>query len=346
MPRDESAAPDVITRSAFEAPWWLRGRHVQTLFPSSPLGRIPRPAFEREVLELPDGDHLALDWLRPKAAVADAPLLLLLHGLEGSSDSTYARQLTAAAAGRGWNAVVMHFRDCGGVQNRLQRRYHAGDTEDLRTVLAAVGSRDAGIAPQRIFVAGYSLGGNVLLKYLGETGDAAAIDAAAAISVPFDLQNSADTLNRGRSRFYRWWLLRNMRAAVVRKFTPDSAPFDWAAAMRARDFETFDDIVTAPLHGFGGKDEYYGTASCGQYLHGIRRPTLILNSLDDPFMSPEALPAPETLSRHVTLELSERGGHVGFVGGAVPWRPHYWLPQRIMSFLEEFQGTGSHRRHL
>lgn len=318
------------TPTPFQPPGWLTNRHAQTLFTSSPLCRPPSPRWRREIVELPDGDFVEAHWQDPAGAAAGVTLVLL-HGLEGSSDATYARMLAPAAAERGWRLVVLHARDCGERRNRLPRRYHAGETGDLRHFmgrLAATGPDD------RFIAAGYSLGGNMLLKYLGEEGAESPFAAAAAVSVPFDLQDSADALNRGFSRFYRWYLLRRMKTAMKRKFTPDSAPFDWEAAVRARDFVAFDDIVTAPLHGFRDAAHYYGECSSGRYLGAVRTPTLILNARDDPFMSPAAIPEAAELPEAIRLEITEAGGHIGFVTGRVPWRPAYWLPARLLDWFD------------
>jgi predicted alpha/beta-fold hydrolase len=325
----------------FAPPAWLRNRHVQTLFTSSPLCRLPAPAWRREIVELPDGDFVEAAWLDETPPRGDdAVTLVLLHGLEGSSDATYARMMAIVAAERGWRLVVLHFRDCGEYPNRLPRRYHAGETGDVRFFLARLSER---YPDSPLVAAGYSLGGNILLKYLGEEGESSAFRAAAAVSVPFDLQDSADALNAGVARFYRWYLLRKMKAAMKRKFTPENAPFDWPPAMAAGDFATFDDLVTAPLHGFSGKDHYYTACSCGRYLHGIRTPTLILNARDDPFMTPAAIPPKTALPDCVRLEITERGGHIGFVGGRSPWRPDYWMPGRLFGFFDRVLGETADR---
>lgn len=306
---------------------WLANRHVQTLLPALGVVRTPRPAFRREIVPLPDGDSLAADWLDVETPADDAPLVIVLHGLEGSSDSSYARGLCGAAADAGWPSVVMHFRDCGDHRNRLSRRYHAGETGDIECFVEHVLSRHAG---RRLLMAGYSLGGNALLKYLGENGDTAPAHAAIAVSVPFELQKASDAISQGFSKFYRWHLMRNMKRALRRKFPPDTDLFDYEAAMAARDFETFDDLVTAPLHGFRDVHDYYESQSCRQYLSRIAVPTLIIHAIDDPFMSRDMIPEAPELSREVALELPAHGGHVGFVHGP-PWALRPWLPGRMIA---------------
>jgi hypothetical protein len=305
---------------------------MQTVFPSLPLLRIPRPPLFREMLELPDGDVTVVDWLTETPSTSDtSPLLIVLHGLESSAKSSYARQLLHAAAGCGWRAAVLHFRDCGDYRNRLPRRYHAGETSDLRYFLHKLRT-DGHEGP--LMAAGYSLGGNVLLKYLGESAAETPLLAAAAVSVPLNLRASSAALSNGISRFYQNHLLRRMKRAVARKFNADTAAFDWNKAMRAATFADFDDAVTAPLHGFANKDDYYDRCSSAGFLGSIERPTLIINALDDPFMTPDIIPDQSRLSDSVTLELSECGGHVGFIEGGTPWRPQYYLPRRITEFLE------------
>jgi len=297
-----------------------------------------RPALRRDSLELPDGDITAVDWLVEADSLPDAaPLLVILHGLEGSAESSYARMLMEAARDRGWRSCVLHFRDCGDYRNRLPRRYHAGETNDLRFFLNQLQSkRDASQNPGPLLAVGYSLGGNVLLKYLGESESNTPLNAATAVSVPLDLHECADALDIGFSRVYRHYLLKRMKSAVTRKFDRNTAAFDWERAMGARTFAEFDDSVTAPLHGFEGKQDYYDRCSSVHYLQGIETPTLIINALDDPFMTPRVIPSADRLSDYVTLEVAENGGHVGFVNGGPPWRPTFYLPGRILEFLEPF----------
>ncbi len=330
MPDRPAREMAMDTPANFRPPRWLTNRHAQTLFTSSPLCRPPAPRWRQQTVELPDGDFVEAHWLDP-AVSRPAATLVLLHGLEGSSDATYARMMAPAAAQRGWQLVVLHARDCGVRRNRLPRRYHAGETGDLRHFMEGLVSEQPG---GRFIAAGYSLGGNVLLKYLGEEGTESPFMAAAAVSVPFELRDSAEALNRGFARFYRWYLLRRMKAAMKRKFTPETAPFDWQAAVNARDFVAFDDIVTAPLHGFRGAAHYYEQCSSARYLGRIRTPTLILNARDDPFMSPAVIPDPAELPGAIRLEITDAGGHIGFVNGSAPWQPLYWMPARLLAWFD------------
>jgi len=322
-----------IQPSAFRPAWWLKNRHAQTIYPSLPWATPARVALRSETLELPDGDATVVDWLveAPGSAV-NLPLLVILHGLESSAEASYAQLLLATARDHGWNACVLHFRDCGDYRNRLPRRYHAGETNDIRYFLEKLVT-EGQLGP--IAAAGYSLGGNVLLKYLGENGSTTPLLAAAAVSVPLDLAISASALNSGFSKVYQRYLLKRMKDSVALKFDQYTAAFDWHKSMATKTFAEFDDLVTAPLHGFDGKDDYYGSCSSVAFLDRIERPTLIVNSTDDPFMSPEMIPDENLLSDSVTLELSDSGGHVGFIEGGTPFKPTYYLPKRIIGFLEE-----------
>ncbi len=329
-----------LVKSPFDPPWWLTNRQIQTIYPSLPWVRVKRPKLRRDTLELPDGDATAVDWaVKGDGFEPDSPLLIILHGLEGSANSPYARELMHRALKRGWRTCVLHFRDCGEYPNRLPRRYHAGETGDIRHFLAKL--RASGDFEGPIFAVGFSLGGNILLKYLGETGQQSPLAAAAAVCVPLDLHDAARALNKGFSKGYQYYLLKRMKRSVARKFDPHTAAFDWHAAMSASTFAEFDDAVTAPLHGFDSKNDYYDRCSAGRFLGDIQRPTLVINALDDPFMTPNVIPTADQLSADVTLEVAEHGGHVGFVAGGKPWRPKFYLPPRLVQFLEPYAASTS-----
>jgi predicted alpha/beta-fold hydrolase len=313
-----------VAASSFRPAWWLRGPHAQTLWPTF---FRPRPHTPRTVerLELPDGDFLDLAWLGP----VDGPLVLVLHGLEGSLDSHYARGLVSLLARRGYRVCFLFFRGCSGEPNRLARSYHSGDTGDVDHLVEEV-LRRRGL--HLYGAVGYSLGGNVLLKWLGERGASAPLERAAAVSVPFVLDDAARRLGRGVSRIYQRHLLGRLQAKFRRKFAQRPCPVE-VDVDRLRTFFAFDDRVTAPLHGFTGVADYYRRSSSRQYLPHIRRPTLILHAVDDPFMYPASIPRDDELPEAVRLELSARGGHVGFVAGPWPWRAGYWAEQRIREWL-------------
>jgi predicted alpha/beta-fold hydrolase len=319
------ADPDV---APFKAAWWCRGAHAQTLWPYL-VRRRPAVVLRRERVELADGDFVDLDWL---VTGSRGPLVLILHGLEGSSNSQYALGMLRAIGARGWRGAVMHFRGCSGEPNRLTRSYHSGETKDIAELIAEIKRREP---HTDIAVVGYSLGGNVLLKWLGEQRGKAPVRAAAAVSVPFLLAESAARLDCGFSRVYQWEFVKRLKRSVESKRRRVALPLKITELSRIASFREFDEHVTAPLHGFAGADDYYARASSRQYLKHIETPTLILHSRDDPFMTPAAVPQPHELSASVRLELSEHGGHVGFVAGRWPWRAEYWLEQRIPAFLAE-----------
>jgi predicted alpha/beta-fold hydrolase len=312
----------------FEPAWWCRGPHRQTLW-AALARRPPAVRLRRERLELPDGDFLDLDWAADRPS---GPRVLLLHGLEGSARSNYARGMLAALTRLGFRPALLHFRGCSGEPNRLDRSYHSGETGDLDRVVRLLRAREPS-AP--LAVVGYSLGGNVLLKWLGEQGERAPVQAAVAVSVPFVLEESVRRMARGLSRLYQWRLLAALRRSLRRKFDGRPAPIAPAELARLRDFRTFDERVTAPLHGFGGAAHYYRAASCRPYLARIAVPTLIVHAADDPFLTAAAIPAAHELAPPVRLELSARGGHVGFVAGRWPWRARYWLEERVPAWLQQ-----------
>ena len=314
---------------AFRPAWWLPGPHAQTLWPVL-FRKRSRLALRRERLELPDGDFLDLDWAGDDER---GPIVLILHGLEGSSDSHYARGLLATVVRHGWRGVVMHFRGCGGQPNRLARRYYAADTADMAYVADCLRRREPTVP---LAAVGYSLGGNALLKWLGTARVDLPLRAAVAVSIPFRLDDTARRLQQGFSRLYQLHLLRALKRGYRAKFRHRSdGPVTLAELATIQDFHGFDDRITAPLHGYAGVHDYYTRASCRPDLRHIRIPTLILHALDDPFMRPATAPAASELSPSVRLELSPSGGHVGFIAGPWPWRADYWLERRIPTFLAE-----------
>jgi predicted alpha/beta-fold hydrolase len=303
---------------------------VQTVW--GPLFRLDRLALRRERLATPDGDFVDLDWL-DAAAGPEAPRLLVLHGLEGSSRSHYVSGLLRAAERAGWRGIALNFRSCSGELNRLPRFYHSGDTGDLDWVVRTLAGRAPGVP---IGAVGVSLGGNVLLKWLGEQGDAAPAEVCGAvgISVPFDVAACAQGLDRGLRRLvYAANFLRTMRAKVLAKARHHPGFVDVAAMRRARTFARYDRVVTAPLNGFRDELDYWTQASSGPYLGRIRRPTLLLGALDDPIVPGRTLPDPRRLPPHVRAEFTSRGGHAGFLQGRWPWRAASWAELRAVAFL-------------
>ncbi|MGE0483420.1 MAG: hydrolase [Gammaproteobacteria bacterium] len=323
----------VVRRDDFASSRWLPGPHLPTIW-ASLWRRVPPLELAFERLELPDGDFVDLAWTPPR----DAPLVIVLHGLEGSHTSRYARAVLALLERGGFRGVLMQFRGCGSMPNRLARSYHSGDTGDLAHLVDTLTQR-MGTPP---FAAiGYSLGGNVLLKWLGELGTTAPLRAAAAVSVPFDLAACADRLGRGFSRLYQRQLVTSMQRKYRAKFSDGEGPLRPADVPRHATFWTWDDAVTAPLHGFRDVHDYYARSSCRSFLHAIRVPTLVVQAEDDPFVPASAIPRANELGPPVTLELTRGGGHVAFIGGASPWRHDYWCEPRLVAFL---RGVAGHMR--
>jgi predicted alpha/beta-fold hydrolase len=316
----------MITKSPFKPAWWLPGPHLQTLWPVV-FRSHPQLLVKNERIELPDGDFLDIAWIGNNPG----HIVLVLHGLEGSITSHYAGTLLKALDGEGFKPVFMHFRGCSGEPNRLPRSYHSGETGDLDYLVKLIEERTQKPLGAAI---GFSLGGNVLLKWLAEQSTHCRLKTAIAVSVPFLLGDCASRLEKGTSRLYQSHLLRGLRRSYKQRFSHIRSPFS-IDVDHLRNFWAFDHHVTAPLHGFDGVDDYYGKSSSRQYLRQIETPTLILHARDDPFMWPETLPDDPELSPSVKLELSERGGHVGFVAGTVPWKPRYWLETRILKHLFE-----------
>ncbi|MDR3443231.1 MAG: hydrolase [Legionella sp.] len=321
----------MIIESGFKPAWWLSNAHIQTIYSS--LRHPIKPSVDRvEQLELPDGDFLNLLWSTANLP-EDAPLIVILHGMGGSINSSYVARFMQAFNQQGWRAVLVHFRGAGDEFNRLPRAYHSGDTADLDYVVHTLNQREA---QTKKAVVGVSLGGNVLLKWLGEQGENAPVSAAVAVSVPFLLNVVADQMNVGFTRFYQKHLLDKFKTIFARKaeIFPNS-PTALNNASRCHCFWTFDDQVTAPLHGFSGVHSYYRESSSRQYLGRIEIPTLIIHAKDDPFMTPAVLPTEEELSAQVILEVSKKGGHVGFITGKTLGVPVYWLDQRIPEYIAE-----------
>jgi uncharacterized protein len=283
----------------------------------------------RERFDTPDGDFVDVDWLPGRS---DAPLLLVLHGLEGTARSHYVGGLFRLAAARGWRAGLLYFRSCSGELNRLPRFYHSGDTGDLDHVVRTLVDREPSV---RIGAVGISIGGNVLVKWLGEQGDGApkALAGAVAISVPFDLVACARAMDQGLQKvLYTASFMRSFRQKTRVKARAYPGFVDLDAALRARTFAAYDRAVTAPLHGFADEVDYWRRASSAPYLAHVRRPTLLINALDDPFIPAVSLPDPRELPPNVRAEYVKTGGHVGFVEGR-PWRATSWGERRAVEFL-------------
>ena len=315
-----------IALTPFSSPWWLPGGHLQTIYAS--LRPPPRVALARERWETPDGDFIDVDFA---GEARTGRQLVLFLGLEGGSDSHYARAIGAHAAAAGFHVAMPHWRGCSGELNRKARAYHSGDSDEVDWIVRKLIN-----SGKELFAIGVSLGGNALLKWLGERGEAAAalVRRAAAVSAPIDVAAAGRALDRGINRLlYTRMFLSTLKPKSLRKLEAFPGLFDAARVQAARTFREFDDMVTAPLHGFRGVDHYWSSASSGPYLDGIRVPTLLLNARNDPFLpEQDLLAATRKTSRSTVLEFPDTGGHVGFLSGPFPGR-HDWLAQRLLHFL-------------
>ncbi len=340
----------------------MRGAHAQTIWPLLRKGILPN--YRRERWTTPDQDFIDLDWSDGPARgdslppvplpeggdagslrsislddsswggpATNAPLVVLFHGLEGSSRSHYARRLMHAVAERGWRGVVVHFRGCSGEANLLPRAYHSGDSAEIDWTLR----RFRQLHPQTpLYAVGFSLGGNALLKWLGEQGEAArsVVDGAASICPPLDLAAANESLSHGFNLVYARHFLNTLIPKAVAKLGHHPGLYSAGLVRRARTLYDFDDAVTAPLHGFRGANDYYARCSAKQFLGDIRVPTLLINALNDPFLPLAALPRSQEISPRVCFETPGQGGHVGFVAGRFPGQLD-WLPQRVLTHFVE-----------
>ena len=310
-----------IIESSFEPAWWLRGAHGQTILPSL-LPRRRLPPLKEKRIELADGDFIDLS-----IAHGDGPVILLVHGLEGSLHSHYAASTMSRLSAAGYRPVFMHLRGADCRPNRLPCSYHSGASDDIAAIIDALAAEN--LVPSA--AVGVSLGGNMLLKYLGERKETP-LTTAIAVSVPFVLRDAALRMDLPGAGRYRSYLVNRLKASFRAKFATMPCPIE-VDVDELRGFFDFDDRVTAPLNGFADVEDYYTKASCRQYLPHIGLPTLILHAADDPFMFKHTVPRARELGPGVTLELSKHGGHVGFVGGRGLLGMRYWLPERLLEWL-------------
>lgn len=342
----------------YTAPRWLPGGHAQTIYAAT-LAPRPRIVYRREQWDTPDGDSIDLDWLvesveagrrfesvsetelsrhssrsrtpADDSELATMPLVALFHGLEGSSRSHYAVAMMSAVREAGWRGCVVHFRGCGGAPNRLPRAYHSGDSAEVDWILRRLRARHGG---SPLYAAGVSLGGNVLLKWLGEGGADVlkVVDRAAAVSAPLDLTICGKALEQGFNIAYARHFLRTLKPKALAKQAQFPDLVNAARLRAALTMHEFDDAFTAPLHGFRNADDYWSRASSKPLLGSIAVPTLMVNARNDPFLPCGALPAPHEVSQYVMLEQPDDGGHAGFVDGPFPGNLD-WLPRRILEFF-------------
>ncbi len=331
---DTRGRADEDARGGYHPPQWLRNAHLQTLYAAC-VAPCPRIVWRRSRWATPDGDFVDLDWLASTHRSTSArgpspPLIVLFHGLEGNSGSRYARALMHAIDRHGWRGVVVHFRGCSGEPNLLPRAYHSGDSAEIDWILRRLRADHAGA----LAACAVSLGGNALLKWLGERGRAACavLDVACAISAPIDLTAAGMALEHGFNRLYTWNFLRTLKRKGRQKLRAFPGLLDAAALRRARTLRAFDDHVTAPLHGFADADDYWARSSSKPWLRHIAVPTLVLNARDDPFLPQDALPNVADVSAAVTLEQPAHGGHGAFVRGRFPGSLD-WMPARVLDFI-------------
>ena len=327
----------MLIEKIFKPAWWLHNAHLQTLYPAIIRNAPLPPGVRRERLITPDQDFLDLDW----CGAGNQPLIILLHGLTGSSRSGYIKGLQSVLMAQGFRSVALNFRGCSGEYNHSARCYHSGETEDIHYVYQTLRQREPDTAMAAV---GFSLGGNVLLKWLGEQGNEISLFAAVAVSVPLVLSTCATKLDFGFSKIYRGNLLRELKhyvrskqrhLAKLGKFREAERIEELGDLSSIKSFWQYDDQVVAKLHGFKNVQDYYERSSSRQFLKSIAIATLLIQASDDPFMTEAVLPDLNELSSSIHLEVTQGGGHVGFVAGEIPFKPVYWLERRIPEFLRQ-----------
>ena len=320
----------------FKPARWLKNAHVQTLYPALLRKSSTPPQLHRERLTTPDHDFIDIDI----CGVGTNPLVILLHGLAGNSQSMYIKGLQSVLLEQGFRSVALNFRGCSGEYNRLARCYHSGETDDIHFLYQTLRQCEPNTP---IAVIGFSLGGSVLLNWLGKYGEQVSLFAAVAVSVPLVLGVCATKLDHGFSKLYRGYLLRELKHFISAKqrHLIKIGVIDEADKIKQlgdlssiHSFWQYDDRVVAPLHGFASVHDYYKRSSARQFLKSITTPTLLLQAIDDPFMTPDVLPSADELSSAVQLEITQGGGHVGFISGESLFKPVYWLEHRILEFLK------------
>ena len=312
----------------FKPPWWLRNKHVQSVYASL----IPKQSAIKirwEEMNLSDGDFIDLAWAGP----IDAPIVILLHGVEGSLKSHYIQEMLENLVSRGWQVVVMHYRGCSGRINRLPQFYNAGDTTgDLKALVDMLHTRHPHLP---LFAIGFSLGGNVLMRHLALNTDSPLV-AGVGVSMPYELGKSSDYL----IPFYQRIILRSLKRKFELKFEAGiEMPVSRDHFRNMTTLRQFDSIVSVPMFDYNSVDEYYEDVSNRHLLQKINHPTLIFHAMDDPFVPQNSVPTAKELSENTQFEISENGGHMGFLRGGLPWRPTYWLTQKIQDFFAERAGV-------
>ena len=325
----------MLVKSKFKPAWWMRNRHLQTILPRLYPTPCDFSPLDRE-FELSDGDFVELTWSHsPESIAPNQPIVLVLHGLEGSFDSFYAKRMMNSIYRQGWVGVLMHFRGCGKKRNRRPQTYHSGQTEDVTEFIAHLQQR---FTANPLFAIGFSLGGNVLTKYIGEQSDSR-LDGAVIISAPLDLATCAKAIGRGFSKVYQKYLMDKLKMSTKSRLEAfkDKFPLniDKDELERTHTLIDFDNKVTAPLNGFEHAQDYYQKSSGKQFLKFCQTKTLIIHAEDDPFMTQAVIPTQDMLSPSIRCEVSSRGGHVGFISGWNPFKPEFWTETRSMRFIKQ-----------
>ena len=323
----------MIIKSQFRPAFGFANPHLQTLLPYL-ITQPDNKHLTEQTLELDDGDFLDLSW--SGEPVNGKPIIVIFHGLESSIDSHYVPKIMRALKQRGWTSLLMHFRGCSGRPNRLARSYHSGETGDARYLFDWLGEH---YPDSPLTAIGYSLGGNMLLKLQAEYGTDSPLQAAVSVCAPIRLNLCADRIDQGFSRIYQRVLIKCLIQKVLDKADfinyQDLIGMSTEKIKHIKTFWEFDGLITAPLHGFKDVHDYYAQSNSHQYLKDIKKPTLMIHALDDPFMTPEIIPDDSDLSASVEYELCQNGGHIGFISGSLH-KPVFWLQQRIPEYLSNF----------
>ncbi len=319
----------------FKPTFLFKNKHVQTLY-SSLFRKISQHRFEIEKFELSDGDFIECYWYNKLGTKHNRPIVMLFHGLSGSYKSPYILGTMSELDKNGFDSVVVHFRGCSGLMNKHPISYHSGKTDDA---LEFVESLKARFKDTKLFAIGYSLGGNMLLKLLGELSVDSPFSAAISVSAPMQLDISANHIDKGFSRFYQQHLLKDLNRLLEKKYEMHDMKklinLDKKDVKKLSSFWDFDEAYTAPIHGFKSAFDYYKKSSSKQFLKHIQTNTLIIHSLDDPFMTPKILPNKDEISKYIKLEVYPHGGHVGFIEGTL-LKPKYWLEERVVNYFKQF----------
>lgn len=327
----------MLVNSKFKPAWWLNNRHAQTILPRF----YPKPCDFRpwfQDFELSDGDFVELTWTGAPSSVAKGqPIVLILHGLEGSFDSFYAKRMMNAMHVNGWFSVLMHFRGCGQKPNRKVQSYHSGQTADVNEFINFINNE---YPDSPIYAVGFSLGGNVLAKYLGENQNTP-LAGGVVISAPLQLDQCAKSIGQGFSKIYQKYLVDKLVQSTHDKIDflqgAEPVPIDKEKLDKITTLIEFDDCLTAPVNGFEDAQDYYQQSSSKQFLQHITTPTLIIHAKDDPFMNENVIPNEHELSPQVQFELSDKGGHVGFLSGNNPLKPEFWAETRSVEFIKSLE---------